>query len=377
MNIILDQVFKRSAWLGFSGGEHNVRKFKGEKMKKLMVMVAALAMISTSAYAADWNFYGSARISTFYTSIDTINSPAPSVDNYSQALQGNSRIGATVKVSDELTGGFEYGTGVNVRKLYGEWNFGGGKLLVGQTYSPLNMFYSNQVFGSDNDMLAQGGIYSGREAMLQLTFGDFKVALVPTKQATDVVLGLTATSPESKIPGLEASYSMKMDNFSLKLAGGYQSYEADLGAVSYDVDSYVVALGGKVDLGAFYVGGNFYVGQNPGNLIFLSTGGDNGWDDGLSAMTATGIVDNDAWGAMIAGGFVVNDMFTVEAGYGFVETEYDIVGSTKDKAQAYYVQSVITLAPGVMVIPEVGVFDGDENGDSETTYFGAKWQINF
>jgi len=345
-------------------------------MKKLMVMVAALAMLSTSAYAADWNFYGSARIATFYTSAEINNPlvPVNDVDNYSQALQGNSRIGATVKVSDELTGGFEYGTGVNVRKLYGEWNFGGGKLLVGQTYSPLNMFYSNQVFGDDNDMLAQGGIYSGREAMLQLTFGDFKVALVPTKQAND---GLAATSTETKIPGLEASYSMKMDSFSLKLAGGYQSYEADLGAVSYDVDSYVVALGGKVDLGAFYVGGNVYVGQNPGNLIFLSTGGDNGWDDGLSAMTATGIVDNDAWGAMIAGGFVVNDMFTVEAGYGFVETEFDVAGSIKDKAQAYYLQSVITLAPGVMVIPEVGVFDGDEDLDSKTTYFGAKWQINF
>jgi len=27
MNIILNQVFKRSVWFGFSGGEHNVQNF--------------------------------------------------------------------------------------------------------------------------------------------------------------------------------------------------------------------------------------------------------------------------------------------------------------------------------------------------------------
>ncbi|MCP4722054.1 MAG: hypothetical protein GY860_21555, partial [Desulfobacteraceae bacterium] len=154
-------------------------------MKKLMIMVAAMVMLASSAYAADWNFYGSARVATFYNSVETISSGVASADNYSQALQGNSRIGATVKVSDELTGGFEYGTGVNVRKLYGEWNFGAGKLLVGQTYTPLNWFYSDQVgVGGDMDLLAYGGVYSARQAMLQLTFGGLKVALVPVVQAT-------------------------------------------------------------------------------------------------------------------------------------------------------------------------------------------------
>lgn len=60
-------------------------------------------------------------------------------------------------MSDELTGGFEYGSGVNLRKLYGEWNFGAGSLLIGQTYTPLNYFYSNQVYGGDNDLLARVG----------------------------------------------------------------------------------------------------------------------------------------------------------------------------------------------------------------------------
>jgi hypothetical protein len=47
--------------------------------------------------------------------------------------------------------------------------------------------------------------------------------------------------------------------------------------------------------------------------------------------------------------------------------------------QTYYVQSTITLAPGVFITPEIGMFDGKEDGagNFETMYYGAKWQINF
>ena len=81
---------------------------------------------------------------------------------------------------------------------------------------------------------------------------------------------------------------------------------------------------------------------------------------------------------------IKNDMFSVEAGYGYVETEFDHPGGgfgIEDGAASYYLQFPITLAPGVFVTPEVGMIDYDENAfgadESETTYFGAKWQINF
>ncbi len=343
-------------------------------MKRLMVMVAALAMLTSSAYAADWNFYGSARVATFYSQSEVIDSGADSNYQYSEAVQGNSRFGATVKVSDELTAGFEYGTGVNVRKLYGEWNFGAGKLLVGQTYTPLNWFYSDQVYGGDNDLLAQGGLYSGREAMLQLTFGGFKVAFLGANQVND---GLVATSTEVKMPAIELAYTMKMDNFGVKAGFGYQTYSATVGGVENDIDSYVFALGGSATFGAFYVGTNFFLGQNAGNMIAIDTDGTNAWKGGYAALTATDVVDNDVFGAMIAAGFTLNDMFNFEVGYGYVATEYDVDGSNKDKAQSYYLNSTVTLAPGVFFVPEMGRIDGDEGGDTETDYFGIKWQINF
>jgi len=346
-------------------------------MKKLMVMVAALAMISTSAYAADWNFYGSARVSTFYSSTDVIGSSASSVDGYAQALQGNARIGATVKVSDELTGGFEYGasSGVaNIRKLYGEWNFGAGSFLVGQTYSPMNWFYSDQVYGTDNDLLAQGGLYSGREKMLQLKFGDFKVALVPAKISTT---GTATTSTEITIPAIEVAYAMKFDVATIKFAGGYQTYEAKVGTVTQDVDSYVLALGANAAFGAFYVGGNVYGGQNAGNMVAVDTNIGGTWADGVANLTATTIEDNDVFGAMIAAGYTLNDMFNFEAGYGYIKTELDVAGAASDKASSYYLNATVTLAPGVFFVPEIGKIDGDEVTESEVDYFGIKWQINF
>ncbi len=106
-------------------------------MKQMILGTAALAMILTAAMtaaASEWNFYGNARIGTFYE--DTDNPGGTDTTSFNEYLHGNSRIGAKVRVSDQLRARFEYGTGVNVRQLWGEWNFGAGSLLVGQTYTP-------------------------------------------------------------------------------------------------------------------------------------------------------------------------------------------------------------------------------------------------
>ncbi|WP_457553008.1 hypothetical protein [Desulfobacula sp.] len=338
-------------------------------MKKLIALVAAMVLAASFASAAEWNFYGSSRVSTFWNSIDANVAGVADVDNYAQGLQGNARIGAKVKVSDELTGRFEYGTGVNVRLLYGEWNFGGGSFLVGQTYSPLNLFYSNQVYGSDTDLLSYGGVYSGREAMLRLKYGAFQIAVVPVNTAG-------AVSAEVKVPAVEASYSLKMGAFSLGLAGGYQTYEDTVGTVSYDVDSYVLAVGAKVNFGMGYLGGNVYTGQNPGTLISVDNGG--GWaSGGYAALGATDTVDADVLGYLVVLGAKVNDMFSVEFGYATVSEDVDGI-ALDNESKSYYGQATVTIAPGVFVVPEIGVIDYDGGvAITKETYFGAKWQINF
>lgn len=336
-------------------------------MKKLIVLVAALCMVATSAYAAEWNFYGSARVSTFWTDLDNADTT-----DFSQALQGNSRIGAKVKANDEISGGFEYGTAggnANIRLLWGEWNFGAGSLLIGQQYSPLCMFYSNQVYEDDIDLFPYGGVYSGREPMLQLKFGDFKIAAVRENQT---VAGATAT--EADMPAIEASYRFAMDTFHIALAGGFQTFDVIAGGQDYSVDSWEIALGAGLKFGPAYLNGNVYMGTNAGNLTWIDTGSGNA---GRASFNGTDIIDNDALGFLVVLGFQANEMFGFEAGYSYAETEWDVANSTEDEVEAYYVQATINLAKGVSITPEIGRIDYKEAGQEEINYVGAKWQLNF
>ena len=83
-------------------------------MKKLTILLAAIALVcfSVPAMAVDWNFYGSARMATFYTSEDLgagLNAAGnDSDDGIDWDLQGNSRLGATVK-AENVSGRFELG----------------------------------------------------------------------------------------------------------------------------------------------------------------------------------------------------------------------------------------------------------------------------
>ena len=103
-------------------------------MKKLFVIAVLLIFWAGFDHAtAKWEFYGSARVSTFYTNWNTdmlrptdknpFAGTGSNTDSYEQDLNGNARIGANVTVNDSLTGRFEYGTKTdvgNIRILWGE-----------------------------------------------------------------------------------------------------------------------------------------------------------------------------------------------------------------------------------------------------------------
>lgn len=345
-------------------------------MKKSMATAAVLAALffSVNAWAADWNFYGSARVRTFYNDVET---GGTSNSSLTHDLQGNSRIGARVKVSDELIGRFEYGASggdVNLRHLYGEWTFGPGKLLVGQTDSPLNFALSGQVYGSDEGMDSYGGVDAKRQAMVQLAFGNFKIAAIEPDTSD---LTITESTQEVRLPKIEASYRFSGNNYFLDLAGGYQTYELTENATGreYDVSSYILAIGGQIKVGNAYLGGDIWVGQNVGPYNY-------GCDpDGSPQVVGNSLQDNDAYGLLIAGGFKLNPTFSFEAGWGYVEAEIDHADFDEDDTVTYYVQSTVTLAQGVFFVPEIGRVDKDKDKDgddeADTVYAGIKWQINF
>ncbi len=90
----------------------------------LLAVAVALAMAIPAM--ADSSLYGSVRFATFY---DTVNFADGTIDangddsdsDLTWNLNSNSRIGGKFTTGD-IGGRFEYGTGVNLRLLYGTWN---------------------------------------------------------------------------------------------------------------------------------------------------------------------------------------------------------------------------------------------------------------
>lgn len=398
-----------------------------------MVFAALLVfMVSSAATAAEWNFYGSARVSTFYTDFTgdifrpTGNAPGSAygalqgliegtgldTKNYEQDLNGNARIGANVKVSDTLSGRFEYGAkngSANMRILWGEWDFGAGSLGVGQHYTPLLFPYSNQVYNvygkkdGDTNMSLFGMLYGKRKSMVRLKFGNFMVAAVEPKTTVyyhhDITLGQAAVASqptkEARLPAIQAKYKIDFDQGHINLAGGYSTFKVKNAGIDYDVNSYVLALGGRVNVGKAYFKGNVWGGQNVGNLADIAVNGalvstttdGRSTNDGpglgfakfnsRAALGKIGVTDNDALAGLIVAGYEIRKGLYLEAGWGYTSTELDEATATKDDSEAYYLQATIFLAPGVFLTPEIGRWDAKQENQPDVKYFGVKWQINF
>nr|MCU0601966.1 hypothetical protein [Desulfobacterales bacterium] len=148
-------------------------------MKRAIALFSVL-LLAAPAIAADWSFYGSQRMSTFYVYQDFGDTPVNGEDNdwgLQWNFQGNSRMGAKVK-ADKVSGQIELalratngGDGgdntVNTRRAFGVWNFADNAALkVGKDYSPVSQLFSNQVFNDDDDMEGSGAFHGRRPAML-------------------------------------------------------------------------------------------------------------------------------------------------------------------------------------------------------------------
>ena len=392
--------------------------------------------------ANEWNLYGSARMATFYTQRDygdlftSLTNPsgddAFGNSNYKQtqwALQGNSRVGATV-TGDMLEGRFEFGvndvpTGggnVTARRIYGVWKFADGwGLKVGKDYTPITFFLSGQVFDADAGLEQVGNAYGARRGQIavegNLGPGQFKFATITQTAAnlsfTDVDAAgnvtTLSTQTESYWPKFETSYELKFaDNMSAHAFGGFQStkYYANNPVTGADtsktISSYVLGLGGNLNFGPMFVNPQvsyYYNGQAAG---WLGLAGANAVSySGLPAnvvsqigafglpVVINGSADNiKSFMAMLALGFSPTEALTLEGGIGYLYNKSDGDQSIdKNTYLEYYLQALWKLAPSVYLVPEVGYrdfgklkFSNPAIADQDLGslfYFGAKWQIDF
>jgi hypothetical protein len=376
-------------------------------MKKITILIAAIALVcfTVPAMAVDWNFYGSARMKTFYISDNYQDDTAAYTNSGNDKdaetqwdLQGNSRLGADVK-ADHIRGRFEFGINestVTARRIYGTWDFGAGKFKVGKDYTPISQFISGQAFDEDLGLLGVGTVYGGRHGQLAVSFGGFEIALI--EPATSNLDGTTAQGSTSAsgdldqvIPKIEAKYGMSFDAFNFSVQGGYNYYKIqDVASATnpgdtndIDVNSWTIGADAGFNFGPGYVKGAVSYGQNIGTAEWSLPGNRNqggyaAWDGDDSTK------DVDTIMASLVAGMKVSDMLSFEGGFGWRQDKPDNNypdGDNKSQPWAAYVQAVIALAPGVYVIPEVGYYDEDKTfADTDATkefYLGAKWQIDF
>jgi hypothetical protein len=379
-------------------------------MKKIILAIAAVALIASPAMAVDWNFYGSSRIqssyhewdrgdattNTFQTSAfitqgseDADNGPNWADDDDDAGLYfrllGTSRIGARVR-GEGVNARFEYGKTPNIRLLWARWRLSPGfAIQVGRDWRPMNYFYSGQQV-NDAGMAGPegaGGIITHRGDQLKLLIGEgqnLQVSLVaPVSNAAS-----GASDVDYQIPIIEANYHFAADTFFFDVGGAFVTYDVegtgdDAANPDDSVDAYFLAAGGGMNLGPFYVNANVGYGLNVADLgaVTNQTFARNAAkpnDDG-------DFDDNDTMLALLVAGFRFTDQMAIEAGVGYENNEDDFNEAKDDETYAYYAHFNWSPAPGVSVIPEVGYIDLQDNGlgtdEGDSTYFSIKWQVDF
>jgi hypothetical protein len=391
-------------------------------MKKLTAIVAVL-LVAAPGFAADWSFYGSERVATYYVSRDFGDSKNEVNGSSSDAgtqwyFQGNSRLGAKVK-ADKVTGQIELATqasstdsagdgGVNTRLAYGVWNFSDTSWLrVGKSYTPVSNFISNQFFDADNNLWGSGEFYGGRAQGLTLGVGSFQFALLTPQQGNTGGIGSSTSGiltpavnkttlaqsnatgdPDVYLPKFEGSYKLTLGSGYVYTFGGFQYYQVKSytgSDVQDDIDiySWVLGVGSKWDIGAFSLGGAVSYGRN--TKISGWSSGYNSPNASLPILKTNGqnVADVYTLQAEIIPAFKLSDTLRLEAGFGYREDNAENAPgySQKDGVWVAYVQALITLAPGVYLGPEIGYIDymDDRAGDNQgyQWYAGAKWQIDF
>jgi hypothetical protein len=382
-------------------------------MKKLIAIFAVL-LLAAPAFAADWAFYGSQRMATFYVYDDYGDFPVNGEDDdwgLQWDFQANSRLGAKVK-ADKVNGHIELGLkgsdggdiDVGTRRAYGTWKFAdNASLKVGKDYSPVTRFISSQVFGSDDGLLGSGNFYGKRPGMIGLQIGGFEIAAITNALKTSgysitLADGTVVTAPgvqpansdlDNNFPKLEASWLLKLGSFDIRPFGGFQYFMVSstdttkaAGTLTDDIDvySYVVGIDSMINIGAFYIGGQVAYGINWDNANWANarTGTAGSW---ALLSNADDVKDTTSYTAMLVAGLKFTDTLAFEVGGGYRADDPDLNDVDKDEMWQIYANVTITMAPGVYLIPEAGYLDKMDNfaGEDEgyQWYAGAKWQIDF
>lgn len=352
-------------------------------MKKQLLVLSAAAMVAAAAVPAmaETTLYGSARMATFYNFNDTKGAlgKTSSIDEH---LQANSRVGL-IAANGDVGGRVELGTGVNVRLLYGTWNFGSGKLTVGQDYNSYYTFTA-QTHGDDNGLNGYGALWDTRQAQLRVNLnnGLYFAAIQPTGNQAAGIAGVTtgvangAFVPNAEstsnikiyLPKLNVGYAGKASNVTYNVGLVGQTFKDQAVGVDEQKTAILGYLNGTAAFGNTSLMANVSYAQNAANMGFANRLGYAG--------------KNDAKGfeGYIQATQKLSDTAKVNAGLGYVNDKVEHAAHADDK-MSFFVNAPITLAKNVTITPEFSYYDemkSSTNATQPKSYaLGAQWRIDF
>lgn len=366
----------------------------------LFIAVALSFILNDTAIANEWNFYGSARMATFYKhdrdpASDSVG--LGDIDQLQWDFQPNSWFGANVR-GDKFEGRAEIGAtepGVSLRFLYGVWKFSDDwKLRIGKDNTPILFGLSNQVFNTDQNLWQLGNAWGGRAGQIAIEGRGFRFAAISPVNKVDILptSNVSVIDLTSYWPKLEASYKhLIADGMSAHIFAGweYTGYNAILNdgrKKNGRVSALVFGAGGTVNIGPGYINTQ---------VSWYRDGAAAGWLgaalEGDATVSVTPVVgrngkrlDVDSLMAMLALGYVPTERVRFETGIGYLHNKGEGDNKYTNHYYAMYLQSLLRLAPGIYLVPEIGYFDfgkvflpGPDRGLGHLWYLGAKWQIDF
>ncbi len=284
---------------------------------------------------------------------------------------------------------------VKVRKAYGEYNLGWGKLMIGQDWSPYASFshemadyYRSKGFGS---------LYEDPNLQIKLTYLWFYISIMkpyvpvstfytdqpinhPTMEGTsieeyeiltgdrEVTSGLPLDNIDSYVPKCALGFELTHDIFRVNAGGAVNVYAIeDTDAVRFNkkwIYSYLGYINADVKKWDFILGFSFGYLVNPANFgIFVQSVGSSTYVGGAATAIeniATGkfeIKDTRNIQFYIELGYQISDKLLAYAGYGYSLMDYPIPGSERDRAMEYYINCKFNIAGLIALTPSFSLRD--------------------
>lgn len=403
-----------------------------------VVACAAALALAVPAMAIDFSGYGAVRVGTYWTqnqyyAAKSAGGASRSDSDFSLDLFGDSLVGVRVKEGDFSAvaemGAFNpkaEGKGPEVRLLFGEWDFGNGKIRVGKAPSPY-VYRTQMAWDSDGGMNAYGSLWDGRYAQIKVTMNNgFYIDLMQPRAGAagnnTTNLGNADAAAEFSQTGLQyqptywnyntvmpkivVGYEGKLDKWTYGGGVAYNMYNlervttANATPVKTDIHSYLVFFHGKIDLSPVEFSYNIFTGRNLGDLMssaasaYVTSGGGASYNAYTNVNTlSTGVpgggtgayydVFNDAnaytYGGWAQVGYTVTPKLKIYAGASFVSDDNRVTRS--DDRLAVFANAQYQVSKNFKIVPEIGflndMYNTVGNKEPRTLLAGAKWEMSF